>query len=85
MMTPGTAGTAEGRRVVELKTPGEIEAIRAAGVVVADVLGAARAHAAPGITLRELDEAARDILKKAGATSPFLTTSRGSRRSRTPR
>jgi len=58
--------------VVELKTPGEIEAIRAAGKVVARVLDTARAHAAPGVTLKELDEAAREILKEAGATSPFL-------------
>jgi methionyl aminopeptidase len=58
--------------VVELKTPGEIEAIRAAGKVVARVLGTARAHAAPGVTLKELDEAAREVLKAAGATSPFL-------------
>jgi methionyl aminopeptidase len=58
--------------VVELKTPGEIEAIRAAGKVVAEVLGTARAHAAPGVTLAELDQAARGVLKKAGATSPFL-------------
>lgn len=58
--------------MVELKTSGEIEAIRAAGKVVAEVLGTARAHAAPGIALRELDEAARDVLAKAGATSPFL-------------
>ena len=66
------AGRGDGRGVVELKTPGEIEAIRAAGTVVAEVLGTARAHAAPGIMLKELDEAARDVLKKAGATSPFL-------------
>jgi methionyl aminopeptidase len=58
--------------VVEMKTPGEIEAIRAAGRVVAGVLAAARACAAPGVRLRELDEAARDVLAKAGATSPFL-------------
>jgi methionyl aminopeptidase len=58
--------------VVELKTHGEIEAIRAAGKVVAEVLGTARAHAAAGVTLRELDQAAREVLKKAGATSPFL-------------
>jgi methionyl aminopeptidase len=58
--------------VVELKTSGEIEAIRAAGKVVAEVLGTARAHAAAGVALRELDEAARDVLAKAGATSPFL-------------
>jgi methionyl aminopeptidase len=58
--------------VVEIKTPGEIDAIRAAGRVVADVLAAARAYAAPGVTLAELDEAARDLLAQAGATSPFL-------------
>jgi len=58
--------------VVEIKTPGEIDAIRAAGRVVADVLAAARAYAAPGVTLAELDEAARGVLAKAGATSPFL-------------
>ena len=58
--------------MVEIKTPGEIDAIRAAGRVVADVLAAARAFAAPGVRLAELDEAARDVLAKAGATSPFL-------------
>jgi methionyl aminopeptidase len=59
-------------RVVEIKTPGEIDAMRAAGRVVADVLATARAFAAPGVTLAELDEAAREVLAKAGATSPFL-------------
>jgi methionyl aminopeptidase len=58
--------------VVEIKTPGEIEAMRAAGRVVADVLATARAFAAPGVKLSELDEAARDVLAKSGATSPFL-------------
>jgi len=58
--------------VVEIKTPGEIEAMRAAGRVVADILATARAFAAPGVRLAELDEAARDVLAKAGATSPFL-------------
>jgi methionyl aminopeptidase len=58
--------------VVEIKTPGEIEAIRAAGKVVADVLATARACAAPGVTLAELDSAAREVLANAGATSPFL-------------
>jgi methionyl aminopeptidase len=58
--------------VVEIKTPGEIDAMRAAGRVVADVLATARAFAAPGVTLAELDAAAREVLAKAGATSPFL-------------
>ena len=46
--------------------------MRAAGRVVADVLATARAFAAPGVTLAELDSAAREVLAKAGATSPFL-------------
>ena len=58
--------------MVEIKTRAEIEAIRAAGKVVADILAAARAAAAPGVTLKELDQAAREVLAKAGATSPFL-------------
>src|ERR1700734_3159319 len=58
--------------MVEIKTPGEIDAIRAAGRVVAHVLAASRGAAAPGVTLKELDEAARDVLARAGATSPFL-------------
>ena len=55
--------------MVEIKTAGEIEAIGAAGQVVADILAAARAVAGPGVTLKELDMAAREILAKAGATS----------------
>ncbi len=58
--------------MVEIKTPGEIEAMRAAGRVVATALAAVRAHAATGVTLKELDDVARDVLKQAGATSPFL-------------
>src|ERR1700761_598368 len=58
--------------MVEIKTPGEIDAIRAAGQVVARVLAASRGAAAPGVALKELDEAARDVLSRAGATSPFL-------------
>ncbi|MGH3265714.1 MAG: M24 family metallopeptidase, partial [Trebonia sp.] len=58
--------------MVEIKTAREIEAIGAAGSVVADILAAARTIAAPGVTLKELDAAAREILAKAGATSPFL-------------
>jgi methionyl aminopeptidase len=58
--------------VVEVKTPGEIDMIGAAGQVVADILAAARSVAGPGVALRELDAAAREVLAKAGATSPFL-------------
>jgi methionyl aminopeptidase len=58
--------------VVELKTPGEIEGIRAAGQVVARILDAVRATATVGTSLAELDETARAVLADCGATSPFL-------------
>ena len=58
--------------MVEIKTPGEIDAIRAAGQVVAQILAEVRAQAAPGTRLADLDEAARSVLAKAGAASPFL-------------
>jgi methionyl aminopeptidase len=58
--------------VVELKTPGEIEAMRAAGRVVATALAAVRERATVGTRLRELDEVAREVLRSAGASSPFL-------------
>jgi methionyl aminopeptidase len=58
--------------VVELKTAGEIEAMRAAGKVVAGALAAVRDRAAVGVPLTELDQVARDVLAEAGAGSPFL-------------
>jgi methionyl aminopeptidase len=58
--------------VVEIKTPGEIAAIHAAGQVVAQVLSSARSHARPGVSLAELDEVARSVLANAAAASPFL-------------
>jgi methionyl aminopeptidase len=58
--------------VVELKTPGEIDAMAAAGAVVAQALAAVRDHTAVGVRLRDLDQAARAVLRDAGAASPFL-------------
>jgi len=58
--------------VIELKTPDEIEAMRAAGVIVADALAAVRAEALVGVSLTALDRVARDVLADAGASSPFL-------------
>jgi methionyl aminopeptidase len=58
--------------MVELKTPGEIEAMAAAGEVVARALTAVRANVAVGVSLRDLDQIAREILRVAGASSPFL-------------
>jgi methionyl aminopeptidase len=58
--------------VIELRTSGELDAMRAAGAVVADMLAAVRSVAAPGVRLTQLDAVARDVLADAGATSPFL-------------
>lgn len=58
--------------MVELKTPSEVQAMRQAGAVVAAALAAVRAAATAGVSLAELDEVARDVLARAGATSPFL-------------
>jgi methionyl aminopeptidase len=60
------------RTVVEIKTPAEIQAMRGAGQVVAEILAAVRDQAKPGMRTAELDEIARDVLAKAGAVSPFL-------------
>ncbi len=58
--------------MVEIKTKGEIDAIRAAGRVVAETLDSVRAHASAGTRLSELDDVARAVLARAGARSPFL-------------
>jgi methionyl aminopeptidase len=58
--------------VVEIKTAGEIGAMRAAGRVVALILAAVRDQAEAGVRLSELDETARAVLAQQGATSPFL-------------
>lgn len=57
--------------VIELKTPGEIDAIAAAGRVVAQILAVLRDKAAPGVTPRQLDDIASDMIADAGAVSSF--------------
>jgi methionyl aminopeptidase len=58
--------------VVELKSPAEIEAMRAAGQVVAIALQKMRERADVGVSLLELDQVARGVLAEHGASSPFL-------------
>ncbi|MDX3076903.1 type I methionyl aminopeptidase [Streptomyces sp. NPDC088354] len=58
--------------MVEIKTDAALEAMREAGRVVAQALAAVREAARVGVSLRELDEAARAVLDAAGARSPFL-------------
>ncbi|MFJ3641553.1 type I methionyl aminopeptidase [Streptomyces sp. NPDC090108] len=58
--------------MVELKTDLSIDAMHAAGQVVGRALAAVREAAHVGVSLLELDEVAREVLREAGATSPFL-------------
>ncbi|GAB2830598.1 type I methionyl aminopeptidase [Actinocorallia aurea] len=58
--------------MVELKSRADLSGMREAGRVVALALAAAKDAAAVGVSLLELDEAARAVLDKAGASSPFL-------------
>ncbi|MFD0353166.1 type I methionyl aminopeptidase [Streptomyces sp. NPDC127110] len=58
--------------MVQLKTDRSIDEMRAAGRVVARALAAVRGAARVGVSLLELDAAARAVLREAGATSPFL-------------
>ncbi|MFF9216720.1 type I methionyl aminopeptidase [Streptomyces viridosporus] len=58
--------------MVELKTDTSIDAMHTAGRVVASALTAVRKAADVGVSLLELDEVAREVLRGAGATSPFL-------------
>ncbi|MCC9705575.1 type I methionyl aminopeptidase [Streptomyces sp. MNU76] len=58
--------------MVELKTDESIEAMYETGQVVGQALTAVRDAADVGVSLLELDELAHDVLRKAGATSPFL-------------
>ncbi|MFF9316921.1 type I methionyl aminopeptidase [Streptomyces sp. NPDC014735] len=58
--------------MVKLKTDTSIQAMRESGRVAARLLTDVREAAAVGVSLRELDEVARGVLREAGAGSPFL-------------
>ncbi|MFG3054163.1 type I methionyl aminopeptidase [Kitasatospora sp. NPDC048239] len=58
--------------MVELKSDAALAAMREAGRVVAQALAAVEEAAAVGVSLLELDEVARGVLRAAGASSPFL-------------
>jgi methionyl aminopeptidase len=64
--------TVEYLAVIELKTPAEIEAMRAAGGVVATTLATVQEAATAGTSLRELDALARGVIADGGASPSFL-------------
>lgn len=56
---------------IELKTRGELQAMRASGLVLAAALDAAREHIRPGVRTADLDEVVASVIADAGATSNF--------------
>jgi methionyl aminopeptidase len=58
-------------RQITIKTPQELELMRAAGRINAEALTAARVIARPGVTTADLNAAADEILRKYGVYSPF--------------
>lgn len=61
-----------GRKVVPQRTAGELDAMAAAGAVVAAALRAVRAAADAGVSSRTLDDIAETVIREAGATPSFL-------------
>ena len=57
--------------MIVCKSPAEIEKMRAASALVADVLGELAAMVAPGVSTLELDAAAERLVRAAGAQPAF--------------
>ncbi|MBF9131466.1 type I methionyl aminopeptidase [Plantactinospora sp. S1510] len=56
---------------IQLKTPEQIDLMRAAGLVVAAALDRMRAAVAPGVSTADLDEIAESVIREAGAVPSF--------------
>mgnify|MGYP002136002492 FL=1 len=57
---------------IQIKSDEQIGLMRRAGLVVADALAAVSAAVRPGVTGRELDAIAEDVIRSAGAVPSFL-------------
>ena len=58
-------------RQIHLKTPEELNTMREAGRINAEVLAAARELLQPGVSTADLNAAAEEVLKKHNCVSPF--------------
>jgi methionyl aminopeptidase len=58
-------------RMIEVKTYSELQAMRAAGLVVARTLALVAEAAKPGVSTAELDEVAEQTIRDAGAVPSF--------------
>src|SRR3954468_7138200 len=59
-------------RMIQIKTPQEIELMRAAGLVVAGAIDAVRRAVRPGVSTGELDAIAEDYIRSHDAVPSFL-------------
>ncbi len=59
------------QRTIQLKSPADIDAMRAAGLVVGRTLEALRAAVVPGVTTGDLDRLAEDSIRSAGGVPSF--------------
>lgn len=60
------------RKTVPARSAGELDAMAAAGAVVASALRAVRQAAVAGLSTLDLDEIAETVIREAGATPSFL-------------
>ncbi|QGU06452.1 Methionine aminopeptidase 1 [Corynebacterium occultum] len=60
------------KRQIPAKTPGELEAMQAAGELVGRTLQAVKAAAKPGVSTLELDQIAETTIREGGAIPSFL-------------
>jgi methionyl aminopeptidase len=58
--------------MIEIRTPHEVDEMRAAGAFVASVVEATAARAAVGVNLLTLDKLAGEMIRRAGATSCYV-------------
>jgi methionyl aminopeptidase len=58
--------------MIEIRTPAEVDTMRAAGEFVASVVSATAAASKVGVNLLALDKLAGDMIRKAGATSCYV-------------
>ena len=65
-------GVFRGRKVVPARTPAELDAMAAAGAVVARALAAVAEAVRPGVSTAQLDTVAAAVIADAGAVPSFL-------------
>src|SRR3954465_5196594 len=59
-------------RMIQIKTPQEIELMRASGLITAGAIRAVKAAVRPGVSTGELDAVAEDYIRSHGAVPNFL-------------